>query len=294
MPEREADALDRVADRLYALPPHEFTAARDTEVKRLRADGDKELAHDVGALRKPTVTAWLANQLVRRHPDQVEPLLDLGAALREATATLSGPQLRELSRQRGELVQALVRQARRLAADSGQRVSEDAARGLEETLNAALADERAGEQLRGGRLTETLQHTGFGGVPSGAPPTAAAPPSGRGDRQTTSKEPSEKDRRRAERRAELERELADAWAVARAAADARSEAEAAADTAAKDAAQAQRTAERLRAELDRAEAELHAAQQAQDDADATRERVRADAEQATRKVSDLQQALDRT
>lgn len=290
MPKQGADALDRVADRLYALPPHEFTGARDTEVKRLRAGGDRDLARDVGALRKPTVTAWLANQLVRRHPDQVEPLLDLGAALREATATLSGPQLRELSRQRGELVQALVRQARRLAADSGQRVSEDAARGLEETLNAALADERAGEQLRGGRLTEPLQHTGFGGVPSGAPPTAAAPASGRGGRRTARKEPSEKDRRRAE----LERELADAWAVARAAADSRSEAEAAADTAAKDAVQAQRTAERLRAELDRAEAELRAAQQAQADAEATRESARAEAEQATRRVSDRQRALDRT
>ena len=294
-----AGGLDRVADDLYGLPPREFTAARDAAVKGLRADGDKELAREVAALRRPTVPAWLANQLVRRHPDQIDPLLELGAALREATATLSGPQLRELSRQRGELVRALVRQARRLAAETGQPVSEDAARGLEETLNAALADEQAGTLLRGGRLTEALQHTGFGGTPSGAPTPPRPPEPGRAGRRESGRresgaEPSAAERRRAERRAELERELAAAWATARAAADARAEAESVADGAAKVAAEARRTAERLRAELNAAEEDLRAAEQRQDDARAARHSAREDAERATRRVSDLQRDLDRT
>src|SRR4051812_4233450 len=146
-----ADDFDPTADALYALSPRDFTAARDERAAELRKAGDRDGAAAIKALRKPTVTAWLANQLVRRHRDEVEPLLELGAALREATATLSGPELRQLSRQRNEVVAALVRQARRVAADAGQPVSEEASRGLSDTLNAALADADAGEALLAGR-----------------------------------------------------------------------------------------------------------------------------------------------
>jgi hypothetical protein len=45
--------------------------------------------------------------------------------LREATATRSGEQLRELSRHQRQLVYALVQQARRLANAAGRKVSED-------------------------------------------------------------------------------------------------------------------------------------------------------------------------
>lgn len=282
------NTVEQVADELYGLLPRDFTGARDAAVKQLRADGHKELAREVAALRKPTVAAWLANQLVREHPDEVGPLLDLGAALREATESLSGPELRELSRQRGQLVQALVRQARRLATGARQAVSEDAARQLEETLGAALADERAGEALRAGRLTEALQHTGFGGA-TDAPPRSAPKAKTTTTRRTTGKD---EDRERAARRAALEKELADAWSVARAAADARAEAESAAEGAEKAAADVRRTVDRLRAELEQAAAELEAAQHRADEAGATRDAARDEADQGTRRVSELQRALD--
>ena len=65
-------------------------------------------------LPKPSVTAWLANQLAREHREELQPLLELGAALREATRTLSGDQLRDLSCQQHELVYALVQQGRQV------------------------------------------------------------------------------------------------------------------------------------------------------------------------------------
>ena len=167
--------VEEAADQLYALSPREFTAARDARAKEAKDAGDKEAAAEIKALRKPTVTAWLANQLVRQHADEVRPLLELGSALREATATLSGPQLRELSRQRNDVVRALVRQARRLAADAGQPVSEDVARGLEETLNAALADPGQAELLLQGRLSVQLKHSGYGPA-DGPSPAAGKPP----------------------------------------------------------------------------------------------------------------------
>jgi hypothetical protein len=153
--------INSVADELYALPPEEFTAARNVSEKEAKAIGDKQLAAEIRQLRKPSMGAWLANQLVREHPGEVQAFVDLGAALREATAMLSGDQLRELGKQRRRLVYALMHQARGLANAAGHKVSQDMASRLEDTLHAALADERAAAELRAGRLTDTLQGEGF-------------------------------------------------------------------------------------------------------------------------------------
>ena len=164
--------LDEIAGELYALAPNEFTSARNERVKQLRQAGDKELAQQIGALAKPTMVGWLANQLVREYPDEMGALLELGASLREATANLAGDQLKELSRQQRQVVHALVQQARGLARSAGHPASEDTARGLEETLHAALADQGAAEELAAGRLTGVLSRTGF---PADTPAAAAQP-----------------------------------------------------------------------------------------------------------------------
>ena len=88
--------INIVAEELYALPPEGFTAARNVTEKEAKAIGDKHLAGAIHQLRKPSIGAWLANQLVREHPGEVQSFVDLGAALREATVMLSGDQLREL------------------------------------------------------------------------------------------------------------------------------------------------------------------------------------------------------
>jgi hypothetical protein len=282
-----ADVVGAAADELYGLTPKEFVAARDARVKQLRADGDADAAREVAALRRPTVPAWLANQLVREHAEEIEPLLELGAGLREASAALSGPQLKELSKQRGQLVQALVRQARRDAHASGQPVTEDAARGLEQTLHAALADEHAGELLREGRLAEVLQHDAFGSDPGG--PVARRKPA---PRRTARTAPTAEERERAERRRALEAELADAWKAARAAADARADAEDAAIVAERGATEARRTVQRLAAELEQAEAAHESAAAASTEAAGARDDARGVAERATKRVSELQRALD--
>jgi hypothetical protein len=154
--------FDEVADELYGLPPEEFTAARTRYEKEAKAAGDRKTAADIHALAKPTVTAWLANQLVRAHRSELEPLLELGAALRDATQNLDGDQLRELSRQQQKVIYALVQQARALARLAGRSVSEDAVRGFEETMRAALADELAARFLLLGRLTDALHSSDFG------------------------------------------------------------------------------------------------------------------------------------
>jgi hypothetical protein len=153
--------IDEVGDELYGLPLEEFTAARTRYEKEAKAAGDREGAARIHSLAKPSVTAWLANQLVRSHRDELGPLLELGGALRDATHNLDGDQLRSLSRQQHQLVYALVQQARQLAHAAGRSVSEDAVRGLDDTLRAALADEQAARLLLAGRLTDALHSSEF-------------------------------------------------------------------------------------------------------------------------------------
>jgi hypothetical protein len=169
-------SLDEIAWELYGLEPADFTAARNAKAKEAKQGGDKELAAAITALGKPTMVGWLANQLVRQYPDEMHALLELGGSLREATASLAGDQLKELSRQQRQVVYALVQQARGLASAAGHPASEDTARGLEETLHAALADPGAAAELAAGRLTGVLSRTGFpgGDAPASRPAAGSA------------------------------------------------------------------------------------------------------------------------
>ena len=161
-----------VADQLYGLPAGEFTAARDRMAAETRRAGDRALATAIKQLRRPTATAWSANQLVRQRPDEIAHLLDVGASLRQAQIRLAGDDLRRLTQEGQRLVTDLGRQARQLAADAGQSLSEEAVRELEGTLHAALADPAASDALRAGHLTVALRYSGFGLADLGAAPPA--------------------------------------------------------------------------------------------------------------------------
>jgi hypothetical protein len=206
--------IDEIADSLYGLPPEQFTAARTQYEKEAKAAGDRDAAARIHAMAKPSVPAWLANQLAREHRDELQPLLALGAELRDATRNLAGDQLRTLSRQQHQLVYALVQQARKLARAAERSVSDDAARGLEETLHAALADEHAASLLLAGRLTEALHSSG---LESGFDtPTNVIPLHSRRTSENSAgrRQPREEERRRAEQDLiEAQRALADATAA---------------------------------------------------------------------------------
>jgi hypothetical protein len=158
--------FDATADELYALPPEEFVQGRDTAAREAKAD-DPEAAKAIRALKKPSTAAWLLNQLVRANRDDVAGLLDLGAALRQAQSRLEGAQLRELSKQRRLAVNALVREARQLAARLGKPASESVAREVEQSLEAALSSAEAAQAVESGRLTTALNPDA--GFDSGAP-----------------------------------------------------------------------------------------------------------------------------
>ena len=221
--------LSDVADELYGLPPDEFIAARDARRKEARADGERELAKAIGKLRKPSTAGWVVNMLVRRQPDELRQLVALGSGLREAQRDLEGEQLKELTRQRRQVVMALTRQARSLAQELGRPVSDAVAGQVQETLRAAVAEESAGRSTLSGRLTSPLSYSGVGTadvrgsvatVPSGEDDAPAA-----GDEATTDGRTSRHDQRRRAAQQQLagaREELADAETAA---AEAESDAE---------------------------------------------------------------------
>ena len=248
--------LEEIADRLYALPPEDFTAARTAEAAAAKKV-DKDLAKQVAALRKPTVGAWLVNTLARAEPDLLDQLLALGPALAEAQRSGQGDALRQLGEQRRQLIGAVTAQA---FAAAGREPSASPRAEVESTLEAALADPRSAEAVRSGRLVRALSYAGFGevdvtdavAVPGPAPTTKSKP-------ETPAK--PKKDIAAAEQRA--------------------LEAAGALDDAVRDCEQAQRDHDQAEAARAASEEEVRAAEQALHEA---RER-RTEAEEAERKAA---------
>ena len=149
------------AEDLYRLAPEDFTAARDAAAKQARADGDRELAGALKALRRPTVSAWLLNTLVRGDRDLVEQLLQLGPGLAQAQAGGDAAALRALGEQRRQLVGAVVDRA---VAMAGRPVTAAVRDEVSSTLEAALADPAWAGAVRSGRLVRALSYAGFGTV----------------------------------------------------------------------------------------------------------------------------------
>jgi hypothetical protein len=174
--------LESATQELYGLAPTQFTAARDAKASEARQTGSSELAASLKKLRKPSVGAWLANLLVLGQSKDIERLIELGAELRSPKRKLEGEEIRRVSKEKGDVVSKLVREARSRASRTDQSVSAAAIQELEGTLEAAFADPEAAESLRGGRLSRGLHYSGLGFTAqtrSGSPLRRKGPASGR-------------------------------------------------------------------------------------------------------------------
>ncbi|HSC50631.1 MAG TPA: hypothetical protein VLD16_10245 [Gaiellaceae bacterium] len=230
-----AEGLGEELDRLYALPPGEFTAARDDAAKRLRADGNRELAAEVKRLRKPTLPVWLANRLARERELDVKRLLKAGEALAASQADGSAEEFAEARREEQHALERLAEAARELAAreGAGAQVVERAV----QTLRAASLTADGRTLLERGRLTEELEPPGFdalAGMPAPRAPQRSKPKQ-KDDRDERRRTVAAARERVKELRAEERERAKEARRAARAAENAESEAAAlrrAADAAA--------------------------------------------------------------
>lgn len=201
-------------DDLFAVPPAEFTQARNALAKELRAAGKDEEARRVAALRKPTAALWVVNQLARTAPDQVKALIEAARRMRRAHGEGAGDDLREAMKEQREASQAIARAAEEAAKRTGAHANLDLLRRVQETAQAAAASDP--DSLRAGSLEHELEPAGFdalAGTAVAAPrahpkPGKAAKPDSKhlGEEQ----ERMRRELREAERAAQELRKLADA------------------------------------------------------------------------------------
>jgi len=242
--------VDAIAGELYGLPLADFTGGRNDRSKQARTDGQPELARQVQALRKPTIAAWLVNQLTRQYADEVNVLLDLGREMRAGMAGVSGDELRLLTRRRHELISAMVRRAMSLGGSG--RISNDVEADVRSTLEATLSDPQSAETVAAGRLHAALSVSGFGfGGPEGS---ASIPDSSSVGADVVDLDDRRDRRTRAVQKAEAA--IAEAEKNSRKAHDRREKAEAKVRAADQDGQGLTETVERLSEELDRASAKL--------------------------------------
>jgi hypothetical protein len=159
-------AEEQEVDRLFALGPESFVAARNEAARRLRKAGDAGAAARITALRRPSLSAWAVNQLARARGPEVEELLETGRRLRAAhQAAVAGggaAALRAATRAERDAVAGLVAAAVEVLESAGHATTEATRDRVAATLHAAAADPAAAELVRGGRLTHDLDPAGFG------------------------------------------------------------------------------------------------------------------------------------
>ncbi|WP_415977382.1 hypothetical protein [Rhodococcus sp. 077-4] len=287
--------IDTVTDDLYSLAPADFVSHRTAYVTRFKKAGDKAGATRIGALRKPTVVAWLVNVLARRDESALAELFDLGEQLERAQQRGDGPRLRELSTARSTSIRTLTDRAVSLGRDLGTTVGDNAAREISNTLNAAMADPEIRDRVRAGRTVVAETYSGFGPALLSLVPD---PPDDHDDDDVHESGPAspeiEDDRQKIDE-AERNRLLAELESAESDLDTARTDAEVAqADTerTASELRSAAAEVERIEAELEAARARAQAAREA-DEASVVQAESTAEALEAARaRVAEAQSALE--
>ena len=167
------EGSEDVLDQLLALPPEEFTEARNAAVKRLRADGQRDAAEAIKGLPRPPISLWALNHLARDQPKLIEAFLDSAEQLREAYRT--GGDIRAATSPEREAEAAVVDAAAKLARSEGRKLTEPVMERLRQTARAAAADSDVGEELRSGRLIHEPEAPSIGDLLGSLPPTSGKP-----------------------------------------------------------------------------------------------------------------------
>ena len=258
--------LDTAADELYAVSPDDFTERRQQLVAEARKEGNREVATQIGKLRRPTRSAWLINLLSRDGADNIDALFELGVALQQAQQRMAGNELRQLSAERRKTVDAMARRAVELGRQQGYDAPDGALQEVGQTLQTALGDPEIADLVRAGRLTQAVTYGGFGSTDLaaalGASLSTKAP-----SRPEKRAEPQPPPKRDAKQRREAEKAAAEARERATEARQAAEAAEKEAEAATQRADDLADQVESLRTQLRQTEA---AEREARDEARAAR------------------------
>lgn len=254
--------LEAAIQSVYRGSLEEFVRRRDALAKQLRSDKRREEAERVKALRKPSRTAWLLNNIVYEDPAPVDRLAAAIAGAQDAQSG-SGAGLRTAL----ENVRAAVRDVASAGARAGVRFGHpvDAA-SLVSSVNALIGDANAFGELRGGLLVEIPEGGGLDFLAAVASATPKSPTAVETSKPTAQKDSAQVSAARKALQS-AEAVLADAGERARAADRAVTEAQTRLDAAEQQLRRAKEEAENRRAELEVRRRDAEAASAALKDAE---------------------------
>ncbi|HEU5055266.1 MAG TPA: hypothetical protein VFU21_02020 [Kofleriaceae bacterium] len=288
-PVRREDPIGPAAEELYGAPLSRFTAERKRLADALRAEGDRSLAARVAALARPTMAAWVVNQLWRRARGDMDDLMAAGQRMKRGEPGAWQAQRAALAR--------LTAEAGEVLRGDRHAASPATLRRVTSTLQALSAVGSFAPDAPG-RLVADRDPPGFevlgdeaDGSPVAAVAAAAAPasapkrgtagsgeaggagaPAARGRDHEPAAARADKERARAEGRAAVEQ--------ARAAAREKAERERQAEKARSRAASLGKTIERLRGEIEEMEEKLAGRREALESAKRERDAALDEAERA--------------
>jgi len=152
--------VTRAIDELYAVPPKDFSSARNAKAAALKAAGRDAEALAVRRMTKPSPFLWATNQLARRDPDRVARFVEVVRQVRQSQLRDPRTAAEGMQTIRAELHGLTARATEALAA-AGYRVPASGAARISNTVLAAAVDADRVDDLRHGRLTAELAAPGF-------------------------------------------------------------------------------------------------------------------------------------
>ena len=282
MTQPEPSELETALLAVYRGPLEEFVSRRDALVKQLRAAKRREDADRVKALRKPSRTAWVLDNIVHEDPAPIE---QLAAAIGAAQAVQSGADLRAVLDNVRTAIRDVATAGARVAIRAGQAID---ASTLVTAVHAVIGETSAFGDLRAGRLVDVPDGGGLDiltAITISVPPSPSVAASPQSTAAPVPEPPKAEPSAQAAKQAAQEAERAIA-----ARADLQ-RAEASLAEAREQTDRAEQSVRESQAELDAAE---RAVSQAQADAQARRgdvERARRDAQAAAAHVRDAERAV---
>src|SRR4051794_38711879 len=106
IPGKAKNKIEDDVDGLFRVPLAEFINARKTLAATLKKEGRSSEAERVKMLAKPSVSAWIVNQLYWKHREAFDELMSTGASIRDAQSGRGGKglSLRTLLAERREVL----------------------------------------------------------------------------------------------------------------------------------------------------------------------------------------------
>ena len=157
---------DAEIDELYAAPLTGFVSARKELVKKVRASGDRDAVKAIEGLGKPSLPAWVLNQLVRRERPRVDAVLasldrqrdlQLGAL----DGSLDPKALQAAREEERTHTAAIAEAAEAILEQGGQASSKGNVDRVTKALRAVALSPSSREELLAGRLVEDAPAGGF-------------------------------------------------------------------------------------------------------------------------------------